>query len=47
MTLNIFLCKDNLFGKTAEKVIVLNCDVIKGVMMMQYIYQQTNEDAVE
>ena len=36
---NIFLCKRNSCGETAEKTIVLNYDVINDVMMMQYIYQ--------
>ena len=38
MTMNIFLCKRDLFRETAEKAIVLNYDVINDVMMMQYIY---------
>ena len=39
MKMNIFLCKRNLFRKTAEKAIFLDYDVINDVMMMQCIYQ--------
>ena len=39
MTMNIFLCKRNLFRETVEKTIVLNNDVINDAMMIKYNYQ--------
>ena len=39
MTMNILLCKRNLFRETAEKAIALTYDVINDVEMRQYIYQ--------
>ena len=39
MKMNIFLCKRNLLGETAEKAIFLNYDFINDVVMMQCTYQ--------